>query len=106
MASDAIFRVVQNGGVNFADTFWNSAQEWNNIFAVTGSSTLGWMNTAVSIYSPSGGPALDFSTEGYFTVTGSTLSWSAVPEPSTALAGLLLGAGLLRRRRSGVTARL
>ena len=28
-----------------------------------------------------------------------TVNWSAVPEPSSALAGLLLGAGLLRRRR-------
>jgi autotransporter-associated beta strand protein len=33
-------------------------------------------------------------------ITGSTLTWSAVPEPTSALAGLLVGAGLLRRRRA------
>jgi uncharacterized protein (TIGR03382 family) len=27
------------------------------------------------------------------------LQWTAIPEPTSALAGLLLGAGLLRRRR-------
>ena len=30
--------------------------------------------------------------------TGSTLTWTAVPEPSSALVGLLIGAGLFRRR--------
>jgi MYXO-CTERM domain-containing protein len=39
------------------------------------------------------------SSYGTFTITGSTLNWTAVPEPTSALAGLLLGAGLLRRRR-------
>jgi len=36
---------------------------------------------------------------GNVTFTGSTLNWTAIPEPSSALAGLLLAAGLLRRRR-------
>ena len=36
---------------------------------------------------------------GSFTINGSTLQFTAVPEPTSALAGLLLGAGLLRRRR-------
>jgi uncharacterized protein (TIGR03382 family) len=31
--------------------------------------------------------------------TWSPINWSAVPEPGSALAGLLLAAGLLRRRR-------
>lgn len=37
---------------------------------------------------------------GSFTLSGNTLSWTAVPEPTSALAGLLIGAGLLRRRRT------
>jgi hypothetical protein len=36
---------------------------------------------------------------GSFSFTGSTLTWTAVPEPTSALAGLLIAAGLLRRRR-------
>ena len=41
----------------------------------------------------------DVSTYGSFSITDSTLTWSAVPEPTSALVGLLIGAGLLRRRR-------
>ena len=37
---------------------------------------------------------------GTFTINGSTLQFTAVPEPTSALAGALLGFGLLRRRRS------
>ena len=37
---------------------------------------------------------------GTFTINGSTLQFTAVPEPTTAIAGLLLGVGLLRRRRT------
>lgn len=39
---------------------------------------------------------------GTFTIDGSTLQFTAVPEPTGALAGLLLGSGLLRRRRKVV----
>ena len=35
-----------------------------------------------------------------FDATQGQLVWTAIPEPSTALAGLLLTAGLLRRRRN------
>jgi hypothetical protein len=37
---------------------------------------------------------------GYFTLDGNTLSWTVVPEPANALVGLLITAGLLRRRRN------
>jgi hypothetical protein len=47
------------------------------------------------------GPAIATATgQGYFGFTGTTLSWTAVPEPTSALAGILLSAGLLRRRRA------
>ncbi|MGB6223243.1 beta strand repeat-containing protein [Haloferula sp.] len=36
---------------------------------------------------------------GNFTITGNNLDFTVIPEPTSALAGLLLGAGLLRRRR-------
>jgi autotransporter-associated beta strand protein len=36
----------------------------------------------------------------YFTINGSQLDFTAVPEPTSALAGLLITAGLLRRRRA------
>ncbi len=38
------------------------------------------------------------STQGAFTFNGTDLNWTAVPEPTSALAAVLLGAGLLRRR--------
>ena len=41
----------------------------------------------------------DVSNYGSFTISGSSLTWSAVPEPTSALVAILLGAGLLRRRR-------
>jgi autotransporter-associated beta strand protein len=49
----------------------------------------------------------DFSHTGYaginpgsFSISSNTLYFTAIPEPTTALAGLLLGLGLLRRRRA------
>jgi fibronectin-binding autotransporter adhesin len=42
---------------------------------------------------------------GNFGMSGSALSFTVVPEPSTALIGLLLATGLLRRRRQGHDAR-
>ena len=47
----------------------------------------------------SSGSLQDSSTQGSFTISGTSLTWTAVPEPTSALAGLLITAGLLRRRR-------
>jgi autotransporter-associated beta strand protein len=99
--STSIFRVVLGSGVT-SDTFWQSTQTWENIFgggfALSGS---GFNNSLLEIVNTSGG-AYDLSTlsPGYqFTVSGTSLTWSAVPEPSSALIGMLVTAGLLRRRR-------
>lgn len=89
------------GSVNFANTgFWNTTQTWNIISGYTsfsgnfiidsiGLDSLGQNSTNY----PIGYPA------GVFSMSGGTLTWSAVPEPTGVVAGLLLGAGLLRRRR-------
>lgn len=98
ISGSAIFQVIQTGTTDFTTAFWDSDRSWGDIFEATGSIS-GWNNTAVSVYNTSGG-LLDVSDQGYFTISSRTLSWTAVPEPSTAtFAGLVLAAGLLRRRR-------
>ena len=91
------FKVMTD--LDFGTSFWNSQKDWNSIFSVSGAS-VGWLaNTAVSVYS-SAGTLRNVGDQGSFAVTGTTLTWTPVPEPSSALAGLLLGAGLMRRRRN------
>ena len=103
----AIFRVVLNGAQDFTSTFWDSNRTWSDIYK-TGDA--GSNLSIASIFSGDvqyyngGGSALTSigipTTQGAFTFSGSDLKWTAVPEPSSALAGLLIGAGLLRRRRT------
>jgi autotransporter-associated beta strand protein len=102
--SNAVFMIVLGSGNAFTDTFWNTDKTWNNVFSGDGATT-----SLTSIFASIGGAGItynpelgrgDVDTRGYFTLNGtSTLNWTAVPEPTTALAGLLLTAGLLRRRR-------
>jgi autotransporter-associated beta strand protein len=43
ISADAIFKVIQNPGVDFNDVFWNTNQVWTNIFSVSGGTmTSGW----------------------------------------------------------------
>lgn len=97
---DAIFKVVLSGNT-FADDFWNTDKSWTNIFTGAGAPDL--LGSVFSGFSATGG--LDslgqVSGRGQFTFNGSTatLNWTAVPEPTTALSGLLLATGLMRRRR-------
>ncbi len=94
-----IFNVVLGGNL-FTDAFWDTNKSWNNIFSAG--------TQAFSLFSGTDGvTSVDttglVSGQGQFTYTGSTLSWapfSPVPEPTSALAGILLGAGLLRRKRA------
>jgi fibronectin-binding autotransporter adhesin len=96
----AIFRVVLNGAQNFSETFWETTRTWADIFNVTDNpnpdiasifTSIQYWNSAGTLGTPAG--------QGSFSMSGTTLTWTAVPEPTSALAGLLLGAGLLRRRR-------
>ena len=95
----SVFQIVV-ADPTFTNTFWHTAQTWTNIFTTDGSTAIAnWANifsSTVSVVNSSLTPITPV--DGSFSLTGSTLSWSAVPEPSSALAGLLLGVGLLRRR--------
>ena len=103
--STAIFRVVLGSGATTGDlSFWQQGRAWNDIFA--GGFTLlngeGFTNSLLQVVDTEGNNFTQSSLNpGYaFSVSGTTLTWSAVPEPTSALAGLLIGAGLLRRRRA------
>ncbi len=105
--SNAVFNIIldgsDNGGtsaVDFADTFWAApgGQSWevfSGFQSVAGLFTLG----TITVDSNDQG----YATYGSFSLSSGSgslsLNWTPVPEPTTALAGLLLGAGLLRRRR-------
>lgn len=98
----SVFRIVVEDAT-FANPFWNSTPKtWTNIFTTDGSSAIAnWANifTTVSVVQSDLTTAATLPSGYSFTLNGNTLSYSAIPEPGTALAGLLLGAGLLRRRR-------
>ncbi len=100
----AVFRIVLPGSGTFSDTFWANSLAWSDIFSGSDSSVSTWTNRfssgTLAFFNANGtitSPNPD--TQGYFTLNGSTLNWTPVPELSNLLAGVLLGAGLLRRRR-------
>ena len=81
---------IQNTG----NAFWNTpfgTQTWS-MTSIFGDAFNSGAFTSVQT-------STDVSAYGAFTITGTSLTWTAVPEPTSALAGLLLTAGLLRRRR-------
>jgi MYXO-CTERM domain-containing protein len=91
-----IFQVVLGSNL-FTSAFWNSNKTWTDIFSGTDPVfTLFGGGDGVSTVDSSGW----VTGRGYFTHTAGTLSWTAVPEPTGAMVAVLLGAGLLRRRRS------
>ncbi len=99
----AIFRVVLNAGQNFGESFWDSDRTWTDIFE--NAAGVDWniasiFGGGVEYHNASGVVSNVSSVQGSFSFSGTELRWSAVPEPTSALAGLLIGAGLLRRRRA------
>ena len=101
---DAVFRIVASDALVSAG-FWNSNKTWTDIFSIDGTTAnaLSWASLfTVSLVDDNFNTITP--TNGYFSATGSTLTWSytPIPEPSSAvLSGLLITAGLLRRRRKG-----
>ncbi len=98
---DGIFKIVLGSGKSFADAFWDTNKNWDNVFTGTGVATS--LATIFSTFNANGSNLTGglVAGEGTFTFNGSsTVNWTAVPEPSSALAGLLLATGLLRRRRA------
>ena len=96
VTSGAIFKVVSS--TVFSDTFWNTNRSWTDIFGRKDMtnflvSNFQYVAAGSQLVSPP-------SSEGYFTVSGTTLNWTPVPELSNLLIGGLLGAGLLLRRRA------
>lgn len=102
--SGAIFRVVLDGAQDFTTALWDTNRTWSDIFkagdAGSDLSIASIFTGSVEYYNSSGAVSSIPSTQGTFTLSGTSLNRSAVPEPSSALGGLLLGAGLLRRRRA------
>lgn len=95
--SSAVFNVVLGSGKAFTDAFWNTSKSWNDIFTASSAPNLATIFTSIGGTGITNGVVAD---QGTFAFAGSSLTWTPVPEPSSALAGLLLGAGLLRRNRS------
>lgn len=102
--TDAIFRVVI-GDADFSDAFWTTDRSWADIFTAADGTTAraDWATIfggGFEFYNGAG--IISAPTTGSFSISGNTLNWgySAIPEPTSALAGLLIGAGLLRRRRT------
>lgn len=98
--SGAVFKVVLPEGDSFTETFWDTSRTWTDIFDVADGANLA--NIFSGGYAGSGGitPGGLVEGQGYFTLNGNTLSWIAIPEPAGVIVGLLLAAGLLRRRRA------
>ena len=98
-AGGSVLRIVA-ADATFANTFWKTTHSWTDIFTTNGSSAIAnWASifTTVALVNSSFSPINPGA--GSFSVSGNTLTWTAVPEPTSALVGVLLGAGLLRRRR-------
>jgi len=97
---NAIFKIVLHDGADFTKEFWKTQHTWTDIMAATGITTRTWNTSQIAVYSSSDccNP-LDVGTYGRFSYSGGSLTYSPVPEPTGAIVGLLLAAGLLRRRR-------
>lgn len=96
---DAVFNVVLPDGDSYTEAFWDTNKTWTDIFNVASGADLATIFSGG--YTGNGGitSAGVVAGQGYFTLSGSTLTWTAVPEPTGALVGLLLAAVALRRRR-------
>lgn len=89
-----VFKVIFGPNVSMANAFWNtpsSVQTWSlaSIFSKILSS-----GSFQSVQTSS-----DVSSIGSFSINSTNLVWTAIPEPGSSLVAVLIGAGLLIRRR-------
>lgn len=92
--SSSVFEIIL-GGNSFEDAFWRTDKSWSDIFTMTSGSLQ-------SVFTSFGGDVASNGTVagvGQFSFSGNTLEFAAIPEPTSALAGLLFAAGLMRRSR-------
>lgn len=95
--SGAIFKILLN---DFSDNFWSSDHTWTLEDIFSPGSTL---SNVSGIFGTLDTNRNAFGGGRGFSYSGGSLTWAAaVPEPTSALAGTLLGVGLLRRRRSEI----
>jgi autotransporter-associated beta strand protein len=96
----AVLRIVASDAL-IAQNFWDTNKTWNNIFTTDGSTAIAnWaaIFTSVTVVDSSFAPIMPVG--GVFSASDSTLTWTVVPEPTGAVIGLLLGAAMLRRKRT------
>jgi hypothetical protein len=105
-AAGAKFVIAFDETTNFLDAFWQQNRSWDifNGGTISGAGAddflanlnftfIGGVNRPADI--PNGYNTSHFS----FDQTTGTLNWTAIPEPTSALSGIILVAGLMRRRR-------
>ena len=100
--SGAIFKIMLTGTQEFSDGFWSQTRVWTDIFKSADGTTA--LSDWASVFSGGlqyayNGQSAAPTSSGSFVVSGNTLTWTAVPEPSNLLAGLLAASAMLRRRR-------
>jgi len=92
IASGAEFRVVTNQPIDFdggfGQGFWGQNHVWSDIFAGSLTGSFG-QDIFVNVYD-SNGNLQDISSVGTFTVSGTTITYTAIPEPGTLLLASIL----------------
>jgi autotransporter-associated beta strand protein len=94
-----IFRIILSGSNDFTGAFWLEGRRWEGVFSAPNSDLFDLNTIFTSFEFYNAGGSIAGPLEGEFSFDGSDLVF-AIPEPSSALFGLLIGAGLLRRRRA------